>query len=123
MYSRLDPKRLSLAASKTKLSAPAKRSPKPPRRRGGEWFIRAIPGDWIAAACALGGRALRLALAIWCEAGMKRTNTVRLTAEMERRFSVCRAGRGLAALERAGLIRVARRKGSRPQITIQDFRS
>jgi hypothetical protein len=81
-----------------------------------------IPGGWIAGAAAVGGRALKVAIAIWCEAGMRRARTVRLSAKMQRRFSICpgTCKRALGELRGAGLISVDQQSGRRPQITIQD---
>jgi hypothetical protein len=114
----LDPTRLRLSGSKVKLTAKASKK-RVPRHRGGEWFLRGpIPGNWLTLAASLNVRALRVALAIWCEAGMRRASTVRLTLPMRERFSVARLGRGLSVLERAGLVKVKRRKGCLPEITI-----
>jgi len=116
----INPERLSLKASTVPLTAPVRRQ-RPCRRHTGEWFIKGpIPGPWIARAAALGGRALKVALAIYCEAGMKRTSTVRLSAETLRRFSLCPQGtrRALAALTQAGLVTVKQDPGRKPMITI-----
>jgi len=116
----IDPERLSLKASKIPLTAPVRRQ-RPARPRAGEWFIKGpIPGPWIARAAVLGGRALKVALAICCEAGMKRTRTVRLSAETLRRFSLRPQGtrRALAALARAGLVTINQEPGRKPMITM-----
>ena len=116
----IDPDRLSLKASAVPLTSPVRRQ-RAFRRSAGEWFIKGpIPGPWIARAAALGGRALKVALAICCEAGMKRTRTVRLSAETLRRFSLRPQGtrRALAALAQAGLVTVKQDPGRKPMITM-----
>jgi len=117
----IDPVRLSLKASKVSITAPVRRQ-RPPRPRSGDWFIKGpIPGPWIARSAALGGRALKVALAICCEVGMKRTRTVRLSAETLRRFSLRPQGtrRALAALAQAGLVTVSQDPGRKPMITME----
>src|SRR5262245_16637532 len=121
--SQFDPARLAIDKNKFPIAAPVARRSRPPRPRSGEWFIKGpIPGEWIARAATVGGRALRVAIAIWCEAGMKRSRTVRLSAEMQRRFSICQGTckRALAELQGAGLISVNQQSGRRPRITIED---
>lgn len=118
----IDPARLSLHASGVSITAPARRQ-RPPRPRRGEWFIKGpIPGAWIAKAAALGGRALKVALAVYCEAGMKGSKTVRLSAETLRRFSLRSQGarRALVALGEAGLVTVSQEPGRKPLVTIED---
>jgi hypothetical protein len=121
----MDPRRLSLAASSTKLTGELKRAITPRHARG-EWFLKGpIPGNWLSQATALGCRALRVALAIWCEAGMRGRRTVQLSAEMQRRFSICArtCKLGVSALRSAGLVSVKHKPGRRPEITIEEYRS
>ncbi len=116
----MDPARFQLSTSPVKLAAPAKTKP-PPRHRGDEWFLKGpIPGDWLSRASALSLIALRVALAIWCEAGMRRSQTVRLSGEMRCRFSISdnTCGRGLRALSDAGLVSLVQLPGRLPEITI-----
>ena len=121
----LDPSRLKLTASNTPAAKP-KLARKPPRHRAGEWFLKGpIPGSWLSRAAALNVRALRLALAIWFEAGVRRKRTVRLSAETLRRFAVPRDGcrKGLLELRAAGLVSIVQKTGCRPEITIEDATS
>lgn len=60
---------------------------------------------------------------MWYLAGLKKSRTVSPTWDVWRRFGLPPdAGRrGLAALERAGLVTVDRHVGRCPVVTIQDF--
>src|SRR5262245_58445625 len=116
----MDPARFRLSASPVKLTeSPKTRAA--PRHCGGEWFLKGpIPGYWLSSATALGYIAVKVALALWCESGMRRSQTVRLSAEMQRRFSICpnTCHRGLEKLCDAGLVSVVQLPGRRPEITI-----
>jgi hypothetical protein len=65
---------------------------------------------------------LKVALAVHCEAGMKGSRAVRLSAETLRRFSLRSQGtrRALVALVEAGLVTVSQKPGCKPLITILD---
>lgn len=82
-------------------------------------FLRGpIPWWWLKAAMALPGRALAVGLACWLQAGLRGSRAdlpVNLSRAGIPRTS---AARGLAALERAGLVRVHRHRGRKPLITI-----
>jgi hypothetical protein len=127
LYMNMDP--LTLDLSRLRLPsdslplAVSKRPRRPPRHRRGEWFLKGpIPGSWLGPAAALNARALRLALAIWFEAGVTGQRTIRLSAETLRRFCVppdgCR--KGLAQLTAAGLVSTTSRPGARPLITLEN---
>lgn len=85
-----------------------------------ERFVRTIPFDWLLRATRLPGKATSIALGLWFLSGVRRSSTFRLTAEAVHLAGCSRSAlyRGLTALENAGLIRVARRPGARPLITI-----
>ena len=103
---------------------PAKRQ-RPPRHKAGEWFLKGpIPGAWLTRAAALSGRTLRVGLALWYLAGVKKSRAVKPTWDTWQRFGLSPdAGRrGLAALERAGLIAVARHPGRCPVVSILEVR-
>ena len=74
----------------------------------------------MAARCP--GRALHVALAIWHLVGVKKSVEVALSPARLRELGVDRhAGRrGLAALERAGMVAVVRRAGRAPWVTLLD---
>jgi hypothetical protein len=113
-----DPKRLDLRNCPVPItSAPSR--PRLPQNQPGEWFFHSrIPGRWLERAASLQCSALRVSLAIWHESSMRRSAVVCLPAKVLKRFGIRRLDRGLAELERAGLVKVSRRKGRRPDITI-----
>lgn len=84
-------------------------------------FIKGpIPLDWISRANALPGKAGAVGLALWFLTGVQKSQTVKLTGEVEK---IAGCGRkavyaGLAALEGAGLVWVERRKGARAVVAI-----
>ena len=103
-------------------SQSAKRQ-RPPRHRAGEWFLKGpIPGAWLTLAAGLSFRALRVGLALWYLAGVKKSGVVKPTRDTWQRLGLSPdAGRrGLAALECAGLVAVDRHSGRCPVVTIQD---
>ena len=92
-----------------------------PRHRKGEWFLKGpIPGLWLSAVAKLPGKALHVALAVWCESQIRKSTTVTLSHTVASRFGVGRntAARALSALESAGLIIVDRQSGRCPRVTI-----
>jgi predicted ArsR family transcriptional regulator len=67
---------------------------------------------------------LAVALAVWFEAGLRKSNRVALSlsglgAELGVRRDAAR--RGLAALEEAGLVGVERQAGRKPVVTILPY--
>jgi hypothetical protein len=81
-------------------------------------FLRGpIPWDWLSHAMLLPGKALAVALHAWLLVGIKGTTTVPVNLS---RCAVDRsaASRGLRELERAGLVRVDRRAGRKPVVTL-----
>jgi hypothetical protein len=103
--------------------APAATKSKKPGKINGEFLKGPVPLPWLSAAAKLRGKApLAVALAVWFEAGRRRSNEVRLATAILNRFSVNRKAKytALAALEKAGLIRVHRQPRKNPIITIID---
>ncbi|MCK9387705.1 MAG: hypothetical protein M0Q22_04840 [Sulfuritalea sp.] len=84
-------------------------------------FIKGpIPLEWISRANVLPGKAGAVGLALWFLAGVQRSQTVKLTGEIEK---IAGCGRkavyaGLAALEEVGLVRVERRRGARAVVKV-----
>jgi hypothetical protein len=98
-------------------------STREPRHKAGEWFLKGpIPGEWLTRAAGLSFRALRVGLALWYLAGVKKSRVVKPTWDTWQRFGLSPdAGqRGLAALERAGLVTVDRHRGRCPVVTIRE---
>ena len=113
-----DPERLKLPPGAVGNAKPSKR---PPRHRKGEQFLWGpIPWLWVSAAAKLPGRALHVSLVLWRLAGIKKDCNVRWEPSAGKYLGVNRwaAHRGLAALERAGLVAVERRRGRSPIVTI-----
>jgi len=87
---------------------------RPPRHKTGEWFLKGpIPGEWLTRAAGLSFRALRVGLALWYLAGLKKSRAVKPTWDTWRKFGLSPDGgrRGLAILEQAGLVSVDRQPG------------
>jgi hypothetical protein len=81
-----------------------------------------VPWAWVIAASALPGKALLVGLCIWRLRGATKRETVVLgNADLEPlRIDRAAKSRALAALERAGLVRIKRQPGGLPAITIQE---
>jgi len=82
---------------------------------------------WLGRACALPGKALAVALAIWFLSGLRRGEKVglKLTGEILKRFDVSdrwKKSRALTALREAGLIEVEQRPGKNPLVTIVEVK-
>jgi hypothetical protein len=109
---------------KAKLTGPLRDTRKGiPRSKPREWFFHSrIPGSWLAAVIRLRPGTLRVALAIWHHASLSKSATVSLSAKSLALFSITHVERGIADLEKAGLISVNRQRGRRPQITIREGR-
>ena len=100
---------------------------RPPRHNPGEWFLKGpIPGSWLVRVFRLParklGRALRVGIALWYLAGVKKNRVVKPTWDTWERFCLSRYAsyRGLLDLERAKLVKVKRRPGCCPVVTILD---
>lgn len=78
--------------------------------------------DWLSKAAALPGKAINLAFALWWLQGMAKGKPFKLTQAALKALNVKRdaASAGLAGLEEAWLIRVERKPGQRPVISIVD---
>ena len=80
-----------------------------------------IPVVWIEAACRPGGKVSQVAWAIWFRFGATDPKEpIAITPQFLRRFSVGRnaGNRALRLLESEGLIRVDRRRGRSPRVTV-----
>lgn len=84
-------------------------------------FLRGpIDWAWISRAGTGAGRALHVGITLWLERGMRGSDTVTLSYTRLKDMEVDRhAGRrGLAELERLGLVAVGRTQGRSPVVTI-----
>jgi hypothetical protein len=104
------------------LAAARKPDGKVPRHKGGERFIKGpIPWDWIAKAANISGGALKVSLAIWQLAGMRKSRKVKLSNHILEELGVSRNTkyRALSDLKNAGLISVSHKAGSSPEIELR----
>jgi hypothetical protein len=85
-------------------------------------FIRTMPLAWIQAASPIKGKALAVGVAIWYQAGLKKSQRVKLPSSLLRAFGINRHSgyRALRELERAGLLKVERHRGGCPVVEIID---
>ena len=84
-------------------------------------FIKGpIPLAWVQQAAKLPGRALHLGMALWYLAGVRRSNKGAIPYKVTKHFGLNRytVYRGLARLEKAGLVRVSRVRGRRLSFTL-----
>jgi hypothetical protein len=84
-------------------------------------FLRGpIPLAWLTAAAKLPGKSLHAGIAVWVMADVQNSRVIPLTNVMAVLFGLDRNAkyRALYWLEEAGLVRVARRLGRSPQVTL-----
>ena len=84
-------------------------------------FLRGpIPLDWLGSAAALPGKTLHVGIALWWLHGMAKGKPFKLTQKALQTLNVERdaASAALARLEQAGLIRVVRKLGQRPMVSV-----
>lgn len=84
-------------------------------------FLRGpIPLAWLGSAAALPGKTLNVGIALWWLQGMAKGKPFKLTQKALQTLNVERdaASAGLVRLEQAGLIRVVRRPGQRPTVSM-----
>lgn len=109
-----------------RMDAPATRpNHKIPRHKVGQKFLKGpIPLDWLSLAAIQPGKTLHVAIALWFWVGLRKSCQVGLSmAWLEKTFGMNRyAGyRGLATLERAGLISVVRHQGRKSLVTLLEI--
>lgn len=100
---------------------PGTRRARPPRHAKGEGFLKGpVPLAWLEAAARLPGRSLHAGLALWYAAGLMRSATVPLSNISGVRFGLDRNAkyRALEWLDGAGLVKVERKLGRAPVVTI-----
>jgi hypothetical protein len=98
-------------------------SHKPPRHKAGQHFLKGpIPWNWLLKAAQLSGKALHVGICLWYLAGLKSSRIVPMSMQRLLEMGVNRfaAYRGLKALEKVGLVRVARDKGRLSKVELLD---
>lgn len=96
-------------------------SQKPPRTMLTHPFLRGpVDLHWLGTAADAGVAAIRVGLAAWYAAGVRRSLTVTLTETWRAPLGLSRfqVSRGLRQLEEAGLITVEHCEGKAPRVTI-----
>lgn len=112
----IDPERLRLARKPVQTS-----NRRVVRPRKGEHFLKGpVPLGWLEVAARLPGKSLHAGIALWYAAGLTRSSTVPLSNLSGARLALDRNAkyRALAWLEGAGLVRVERKLGRAPVVTI-----
>lgn len=101
--------------------APTSKQQQPPARAL-RWLRGPIPIEWLCHAARLPGRSLHVAIAARCLCSSKQARHVELSNSASQPFGLDRNAkyRGLACLERAGLVAVRRKLGRSPIVTIGD---
>ena len=92
-----------------------------PRHKAGDHFLKGpVPLVWLEAAARLPGKSLHAGVALWYAAGLTRSASVPLSNISGVRFGLDRNAkyRALSWLEAAGLIRVERKLGRAPVVTL-----
>ena len=118
MADRPDPNRLRLHTGVQLLSADRRSTSR--RTKRGRFLKGPISWAWLSAAGQLPGHALHVAIEIRLWAGIKRTNHFVFSVSGLTALGVSRSSghRGLAALEREGLVSVDRQPGRKPRVTV-----
>ena len=84
-------------------------------------FLRGpIPLEWLGSAASLPGKTLNVGIALWWLHGMAKGKPFKLTQKALLTLNVERdaASAALVRLEQAGLIRVERKPGQRPAVSM-----
>src|SRR5262249_8102296 len=79
-----------------------------------------VPVDWLHPALPLSGTGLVVALVVWRRSRIEKQTTVALTRSDLEEFKLdrVRVRRGLAEIERKGLVRVQHQRGRSPVVTV-----
>jgi len=96
-------------------------APRTRRLSSSRFFLKGpVDWRWLSIAGCLRGRVLHVGIVLWLLSGMLKSPTVDLKARFLRDMGIDRhtAYRGTKALEGAGLVRVERRRGRAPVVTI-----
>jgi hypothetical protein len=107
----------AVAHAPSSMSARVSRS----RPRSPEKFLKGtIPWAWLARAMPLPGKAMQVAIQIWRDMELAKSNEVSISMTGMAKIGISRftASRGLATLEKAGLVSVFRHAGRKPQVVL-----
>jgi hypothetical protein len=87
----------------------------------GNFLKGPVDWNWLAAAARLPGRALHVAIAIAYQDGFEETGKVKLKPSVCAELGIERhsAYRALKQLEKAGLVKVVRKQGAAPIVTVR----
>lgn len=90
-----------------------------------EILIGPVPFGWLSTAARLPGKSLHVAVALWFISGLQKSRVIELSNVAGARFGLDRNSkyRGLAWLEKAGLITITRKLGRAPVVTLNDIES
>ena len=117
-----DVKNLQPSAAQVKKLNVANRQKRRTKPKCSPFIKGPIPRDWIAKAFNLSLNAGKVSLVLWYLAGLTKSKTVVLTSKKMGEFNFDRWAkyRGLEQLERAGLVKVKRRRKQNPVVMIID---
>jgi hypothetical protein len=117
-----DPGIKLIDASERKNAREQRVQPSKPRTQDSlsEPFIVPTPLKWTSAAAKLPGKSLHVGQALWYVSGLRKTRTVKLSKDKLNLFGVSRHAYSncLSFMEAAGLVKVERRVGKTPLVTI-----
>ena len=106
---------MDMAGNADGTDGPTRDAAPPPRRRRSRVRDRSslagpVPMAWMSRACAAGGSALALGIALWCRKGVGRPSTriIRVDSALRKSMDLTpdQARRAVAALARHGLVRM-----------------
>lgn len=82
-----------------------------------------IPWAWLARAMSLPAKALQVAIQIWHDVELAKSNELSMSMSGMAKIGISRfvASRGLKALEEAGLVSVVWHVGKKPIVTVLAF--
>ena len=96
----------------------------PRNSRKGDLFLKGpVSWEWLKAAAWQRGKALHVGIVLWLLAGLRKTREVKVNLSGLKDLGVNRhaAYEGLAKLERAGLVSVIHRPGSKSKVRLLDL--
>ena len=88
--------------------------------RRGRFLKGPVPLEWLIEAAKLPGKSLHVGVVLWFLSGLKKSREVTFAPSRRREFGIGRHAsyRALKCLEMAGLVRLKRKRGRAPLVTI-----